>query len=318
MGNSDETFRAYFLGELTEEESAHLENEFLGDDAKFALLQAAENDLLDDYTNNRLSPTQAKLFEKNYLNSPFRQNRLDFSKTLLNYFQNESEPVQVVKDTQFAWARAFSFWKIGVAFAGLILLLSSGLWLIAKLNQTPKNEIVSGNAPELQSVITPTVSPQATPMISPTPTVEKTPDKQANKQVSPTPTPKNPAPPTPTIEKTPTAPKPNQTVVLALSTGGLRDGGKIPQITIGKDTKNVVLRLNLGETPAKRFEVNIQNSDGTTVFQTKNARLNGKNLNVSLPANLLKNDDYTVEVFVVKTNAETEKTANFNFRVLPK
>jgi hypothetical protein len=315
MANTDEKFRAYFLGELSEEDSARLENDVLGDDAKYALLQAAENDLLDAYANNTLPSTYKKSFEQNYPNSPFRQHRTEFAETLAKYLLNENKSVQTVETQRFAWTNIFSFRKIGVAFASLTLLLLSCFWLIKTLNNTPKDEVVLGKTPVPQ----PAISPNITPLISPT--VEKTPIKiETNKPVSttPTPTPKPIILPPLKIEKKIDEPKLNQTVTLALSTVGLRDSGKTSQITIGKDTKNVVLKLNSGETTAKTFDVKIQNADGKIIRQIKNARLNGKHVSVNLPANLLKNDDYTVEVSTINANGESEKIANFNFRVLRK
>ena len=76
MGKLSNKLQAYFLGDLTELEVIRLENEYLGDEAKLAELREAENDLLDDYVKNRLPPTSRKSFEENYLNSPFRHQRL--------------------------------------------------------------------------------------------------------------------------------------------------------------------------------------------------------------------------------------------------
>ncbi len=313
MANLDEKLRAYFLGELTEDEAVSLENEVFGDEAKFAALQAAENDLLDDYTHKRLPPNSKKSFEKHYLNSPFRHQRLEFAQTMAEHLQNDRKDNQVVEKSQFAWMEFFSFWKIGAAFAGLVLLFLGGFWLIKTSNQPPKDEVILTKTSEP----TPTISPNITPKISPTPTVEKTPDKiETNKTVSPSPTPKPTVSPTPTVEKTPIEPKPNQTVVLALSTIGLRDGGNLPQLKVVKETKNAVLRLNLGETNAKIFDVKIQNVEGQTIQQIKKVRSNGKNISINLSANLLKNDDYIVEVSMINASGEPEEVANFSFRVL--
>jgi hypothetical protein len=315
MANTDEKFRAYFLGELSEEDSARLENDVLGDDAKYALLQAAENDLLDAYANNTLPSTYKKSFEKHYLNSPFRQHRLEFSETLSEYLQNNPKSVQTVTKQQFVWTDIFSFWKIGVAFASLTVLLLSGFWLIKPSYQTPEDEIVLSKTPEPQPTISTNIKPTTSPR------VEKTPPKpEINKPVSstPTPTPKPVISPTPIIEKTPREIKPNETVILVLSAGGLRGNGKTSQITVGKNTKNIVLRLNFGETTAKVFAIKIMNADGEMIRQAKNIRSNGKNVSISLPANLLKNDDYTAEVSTVNATGEEEKIAGFSFRVLQK
>lgn len=307
MANLSEKLRAYFLGELKVEEVIRLENEYLGDEAKYAELRQAENDLLDDFARNVLSPNSRKSFEENYLNSPFRRQRLEFAQTLAEYLRKES--VQKTEKTGFAWWDIFSFWKMGVAFASLLLLLLGGIWVLKNSTQLPSNEVAVSQTPETLPDLTPQVSP----------TIEKAPTKPtANTNqintTSPTPVPT----PKPSVSPTPEKAKANQTIVLALSMVGMRDGGKTPQAILDKETKNVFLRLNLAETNSKVLQIKIADADGNTVYQVKNVRASGKTVNVNLLANLLKTDDYVVEIFAANSDGEAEKISNYNFRVIKK
>jgi hypothetical protein len=306
MANSGEKLRAYFLGELTREEETRLENEYLGDEAKFAQLREAENDLLDDYAHDLLPPTSRKSFEENYLNSPFRIQRLEFAKTLAKHQKTKSEAVQTDENKAFAWLDIFSFWKTGAAFAALLLLVIGGMWLMKTTPNLPDKEIALSETPQV--FLPPT--PQATAKTEKTPIKPKTNINGASANVLPT--------PKPGVSPTPDEIKPNQTIVLALSAVGMRDGGKINQAIIGKETKTLVLQLSLTETEAKVFQVNITNADGESVYQIKNARAAGKNVRLNLPANLLKTDDYLIEISAINPGGETEKVSSYSFRITKK
>lgn len=308
MANLSEKLRAYFLGELKVEEVIRLENEYLGDEAKFAELRQAENDLLDDFVRNLLPPTSRKSFEENYLNSPFRRQRLEFAQTLAEFLRKES--VQGIEKTGFAWWDIFSFWKMRVAFASLVLLLLvGGIWFLNNSTKLPSNEVAVSQTPQ----VLPDLTPQVTPTIEKTPTKPTANTNQIN-TTSPTPVPT----PKPSVTPTPEKAKPNQTIVLALSMVGMRDGGKTPQAILDKDTKTVALRLNLAETENKVLQIKITNAGGDTVYQVKNVRAYGKTVSVNLPANLLKTDDYVVEIFATNSDGESEKISNYSFRVTKK
>jgi hypothetical protein len=307
MANLSEKLRAYFLGELKVEEVIRLENEYLGDEAKFAELREAENDLLDDFVRNALPPNSRKSFEENYLNSPFRRQRLEFAQTFAEILRKES--VAETEKTGFAWWDIFSFWKMGMAFASLLLLLIGGIWFFNNSPQLPNNEVAVSQTPETL----PQLTPQVSPMIEKTPTKPTANTNQLN-TTSPTPVPT----PKPSVSPTPEKAKANQIIVLALSTVGMRDGGKTPQAILDKETKTIALRLNLAETNSTVLQIKISNAGGDTVYQVKNVRASGKTVSVNLPTNLLKTDDYVVELFTANSDGESEKISNYSFRVIKK
>ena len=69
--------RAYLLGTLNPAEAAAFEDRYFADDALFAELKVAENRLITDFLDERLSPQERKLFEARYLRTPELKLRLD-------------------------------------------------------------------------------------------------------------------------------------------------------------------------------------------------------------------------------------------------
>lgn len=73
----------YLLGELTDREAEAFEQLYLADQDRFELLQAIEEDLIEDYHHGRLSPERRLLFERAYLTRPDKRDKIDFAKSLV-------------------------------------------------------------------------------------------------------------------------------------------------------------------------------------------------------------------------------------------
>jgi len=74
--------RRYLLGPAPPEERAEVEHAYLSDPDQFEQLNEAENDLIDAYVRGRLSAADRKEFEKHYLSSPPRRERVQFAAAL--------------------------------------------------------------------------------------------------------------------------------------------------------------------------------------------------------------------------------------------
>src|SRR5262245_14345184 len=72
----------YLLGELSEEEKTRLEERFFAEDDYFAELLAVEDDLIDEYVQDALSPRERALFEQHFLVSSQRQRRVALKRML--------------------------------------------------------------------------------------------------------------------------------------------------------------------------------------------------------------------------------------------
>jgi hypothetical protein len=71
--------RRYLLGTAPPGERAEVEHAYLSDRDQFEELNEAENDLIDAYVRGRLSAADRKEFEKHYLSSQQRRERVQFA-----------------------------------------------------------------------------------------------------------------------------------------------------------------------------------------------------------------------------------------------
>src|SRR5256885_6148561 len=73
--------RRYLLGTATDEESSSLEQEYFRDDAALEGLSAAEDDLIEDYLENRLTREEREQFDRAYA-APHRRARVETIRAL--------------------------------------------------------------------------------------------------------------------------------------------------------------------------------------------------------------------------------------------
>jgi len=73
----------YLLGDLSEDEKARMEEAFFADDSKFEAVELAEDELIDAYVRNALSPEEQRQFKTKLLTSPRLVERVNFARTLV-------------------------------------------------------------------------------------------------------------------------------------------------------------------------------------------------------------------------------------------
>jgi hypothetical protein len=91
-----ETIRHYLLGQATQEDSSSLEERLLRDSALFQALLIAEDELIDQYLSEKLTPAERQRFETHFLIAPERQRKLHFGRALHKYvnYAATSEPLE--------------------------------------------------------------------------------------------------------------------------------------------------------------------------------------------------------------------------------
>jgi hypothetical protein len=82
QNGADGRLDRYLLGHLSPEEEERLEIEYLGDGDAFVRVQAAEDDLIDDYANGRLSADDEGRFRERFLDRPEMAERVAFARAL--------------------------------------------------------------------------------------------------------------------------------------------------------------------------------------------------------------------------------------------
>jgi anti-sigma-K factor RskA len=151
----------YLLGALPEAELERFERRFLEDETLFEELQEIEDELIDDYVSGTLSGEQRTLFEKYFLRSAKRREKLEFARALTEHariWKNESATA-AHDQSQSAessaadgkvlpfkrWSQPVPAWRQWAAVAAVVLIaVALGvLWL---RNRELRRELIAADA----------------------------------------------------------------------------------------------------------------------------------------------------------------------------
>ena len=160
-----ERARRYLLGAATEEESAVIEQEYLEHDDAVDRMAAAEDDLVEDYIADELSPADRQQFERSYLSVPHHRVRVDTVRRLMAEAAR-SAPGRTKKGTLLTSPRfARGAGWLAVA-ASLIVAASLSIWVLSR-SGGPEGEIVDNRPqpPATGAAGQPTARPQPAPRI---------------------------------------------------------------------------------------------------------------------------------------------------------
>ena len=132
---------SFLLGGLSEDDRQSVEEHFFRDDSFYEQVLAFQEELADDYVQDRLSPGQRSQFEKYFLQSPRRRERVEFatafSGALARPVAGDAAimPVRAVLTTPAKagwWEPFLAFLRPGLVPAmslAMLLLLIGGTWL---------------------------------------------------------------------------------------------------------------------------------------------------------------------------------------------
>lgn len=85
--------RSYLLGTIEVDRRAALEERILTEPQVYEELLVSEEDLIDQYLGNNLSPSERQQFETHFLITAERQNNLRFGRLLRRYLDSQPAPV---------------------------------------------------------------------------------------------------------------------------------------------------------------------------------------------------------------------------------
>jgi hypothetical protein len=290
---SDETIRRFLLGELGAPEQPLFEQRLITDDGLDARIRLAEFDLTDDYAFGRLSAADQERFEKRFLLTSNRQQKLEVSRALRDRFLPTTatayaarpEKKTVADRLRYLFGLDRTAWRI--AFGVLILVILFGTaWLLIKEPRIAR-QITNRMIPRRSL-------PSSAPRRADHPTNTSSPEHQT----TPSPMPLHDS----AIESP-------ESVVLFPTT---RDLDKIPTVTLSNGEKDV-LRLTLtvnDRTSAYRAEV--LTIDGQTVFNVD--WLQGPQFALDVPMRLLKSGKYQIRLSDARDGSKKE-VASYYFLV---
>jgi anti-sigma factor RsiW len=314
----------YLLGELSEAEQAKVEEAYFADDSLFERFLAVKDDLLDAYSRGDLTGEKLERFEKHYLASKARRQKVEETRYLiqtttassLNTITAPIESPELAKTGKLSWsewfARKFSLqpvlWRVGLV-AAMLLLIAAG-WIVVRQLQDRGDR----RSPE-----------QAQKASTPTPVTGANENK-----LQPTPAPSinngserassSPAP-SPSIKPSnspPTLP-PAQIASLTLLPLSSRDTGSANSLILTTQVQIVRLNFVFGDAAYDSFEASVRTVDGQPVIHRGGLKATsnetGKTVTITLDASLLRRQDYIATLLGRLKNRRSQTIAEYYFRV---
>jgi hypothetical protein len=315
---------SYFLGNLSEEEREKVEESSFLDPEFGDFLDEVETDLIDSYVRGELDPAAKRNFERNFLVSERRRERVRAARILGRenvYHLPSAETVPSVSETKAGlWEtlrEKFRLPQFGLAFAAGFILLLFLLGGIMLFRRRPPEFVRIGNE-NISGTPTPSIAREETPresLVSNQNTNIK-PQNTATPPQSPVPTPK-------AEEKPKQVPPPKQQPVVAsfsldpspsVRTGG---GGTTQNLSIKKETESLRLKLDRNsEEEFERFNVELRDAGRRLIF-TRNLR-NRKALTVVIPARRLPPGRYELILKGAKADEDFDELNTYNFTIVRK
>lgn len=264
--------RKFLLGQLSPEEQGEIEALAFEDPDTFRLLELLEDELIDDFLQDKLSQPEEQRFEEHFLTFPGRRESLEISRLLQKHLsqvesaefvigqaRSQELPMEVElpsvitddDDRNFSFIGWFKQQSIGLqlsmAIIAIALLIIAVVLIRARMAR--QSEPVQAGRDTPLNVVSP--QPQISPSLQPSPS----PVHVENKRKSPT----------------PQKQKPVVTYgTLLMPSAKPRSGGG-PQLQLPPDASSVSVGLALIERKTyKTYDVTLLNEAGTKIDDWSN------------------------------------------------
>lgn len=295
----------YLLGDLKEEEQQQLEKQLMTQNDLFARLQILEDELIDEYVEDTLSPQDREGFEKRFLSNPERRQKLSFAEALRGYVAGMHEGQQ-----------APSFWQsLLVALRPQSLVLRYGLPM-ALLGVVAYGLWMGGTIRRLHSEVAQIRTQQGAWQAR-----EQQLHQQLEQQRQRNQELKQQLTAAQAQHKTSVSPSP-VLAAFALMPGLVRDSGTTNRVVISSGTSLAALRLELADNRYQNYRAVLQDSEGSEIWTLNKAKPERTGTDqvvvLTLPVNILPRGDYSLKLSGVNNTGAYDPLGNYYFRVLRK
>jgi hypothetical protein len=149
---TEERIVAYLLEELPTEELERFEDECFAQETWPDEIYLVEEDLIDDYLRNLLTPQQRLHFEQNYLTTAARLGRVRKAAALIRHVDEHLPAAPAIaaespiKQTWAEWFRALGgshSWALRVAVASVAVAVIAGSWWLSRDHALPPQTIAT-------------------------------------------------------------------------------------------------------------------------------------------------------------------------------
>src|SRR6266567_3169579 len=126
--------RRHLLGQLDDRQREELDQKLLTDEEMFEELLIAEDELVDEYLTQRLSPDEVAKFEQHFLSTTERHEKLKFGRALNQYLSGRTNDATATSPAlarlSWGWPHVF-FSPLRLAALALVVVgLAFGIWRV--------------------------------------------------------------------------------------------------------------------------------------------------------------------------------------------
>lgn len=318
--NNEQLMVRYLLGELPESEVERLDEQSFTDDDFFRRLQTVENDLIDAYARGEMSPGEREQFERGFLTTPKRRERVAFAEALAAFrFEPPADDPAVAAQPEqtSAWQAFINLFRVSrpalqFSLAALsVVLLLGATWLIVetarlrtRLSQIQQEQAaLSRREQELQAQIA-RQSADRGQLAEELRRVQQQRDQLERELAGLKP------------------PEPNF-ALFVLSPGVRGPGGDPKDFTIPPGAQRVKLRVEFESDPYPSYRIELRTQAGDQQVWSSGklrARREGgiKIIDLDLRASLFQPQGYLLNLRGVAANGEIEDLSSYRFRVVKK
>jgi hypothetical protein len=276
----------YLLGALPDAERDEFEKKYLADDAAYEELLLAEDQLIDAFVRDELSAEERELFERQFIVSPIRRERVEFARALMS---PEIDPLLMPSEAQpqsfghRSYGKpAFSTWAqrlawVGAALIGFLIVVSS--WFFFENRRLNRDLVrVQSEKPVIENKKQASGSQQDRPSVPVTGPLS-----------------------------------------LVLTPGLSRDSAQLPGVKLSQGIDTLSLQLELeGVATNSTYRATVETPEGKEVWSRsglpRRERAGGSgSILIEIPAAVLVPGDYVVTLRAGRT---PEEIADYHFRVL--
>jgi len=302
----------YLLGALSEVDTETLDERSVTDDEFAENLDAVENDLVDAYVRGELSGETLERFKGFYLSSRRRLEKVEISKALLRCEESAasapspaapvraipgSEVFQESPTSRFPW-RHFDMLRWGFAGAALLVLFVAGYLFVENgrlqrqgTEAQERQETLARRTRELERQLGEQRSANAGLLQELDHLREALAEPHGLKTVT------------------------------ALLLPQTRGTGQVPTVSVSGGTDRIQLRLRLEADDFPAYRVALKDPLMNLVILNRSglkarSELEGRVVSVGVPADLLKQQHYTVELTGVDTSGAQESLSSYFFKVV--
>lgn len=312
--HNEETLRSFLLGTLPAAEQEALEEKFMAEDDLFAALNAAEEDLLEEYARGELSLPEKERLERGLLLVPRNRERAQLLRTMQTAFANAQTTAEPASATPKKSSGFFQMqsWRYALAAACLVLACGLAWWLLRsrarESSLQARNPSRSHNA-QPEKTQEPALN-HSTPTSNQQNTNGDNPASNQNTAPSNSQTPSNntPAPPTPRPAAQPFF------ATLLLSAGASRSEGSASELNLLAGAQAARIGLILETAGYTRYRAVLRNENGALVWQSGPLKASGQTVTLNIPRRYLLDGDYVIKLSGLAAD-DSQAAGTYTFRV---